>query len=152
MLLLEGEGFNWKEILTDKVVVGLPTWASDSERFAVTVLDGKERAMTIFKTHEASNKGEELFREEWHNGYEETWPDWSPTGEELIFTLYSRNENGRGMKIFIMDAVAGALPKKFDFIPPNTHVRDAQFSRDGKRIAIAAMGREILANAKDLKK
>lgn len=151
LLLLDGEGFKRQEILTDKVVIGLPTWASDSERFAVTILDGKERAMTIFKAEKKSTSNEELFREEWHKGYEETWPDWSPNGKELIFTLYNRNENGRGMEIFIMNATAGALPKKFDVTPPNTHIRDAQFSRDGKRIAFAAMGREILANAKELK-
>jgi Tol biopolymer transport system component len=141
------EPFKRHVLLTNEVVLGHPGWAPDGKRFALSVQDGNDRVLAIFNPEEKSTSREVLWRQEWHKGYEETWPDWSPNGKQIVFTVYNREEDCGSVDIFIMDAIAGAQPVKLDATPPRTYIRDCQWSPDGKRIAFAGIGGDLLARA-----
>lgn len=140
-ILVDVETGRVKQILKNQTCLGVPCWSPDGRRIAGTVLDGEDRILCIFEPQVEPDSRIELWRDHWHEGYEETIPAWSPDGNTIAFT---HNAN-TGVELLLLKPSPGSKPESLAIVPFGISIRDCVWSPDGKRIIFAGIGDELLA-------
>ncbi len=135
-------------VLKDEIVLGLPTWSPQHDKFAVTVKDGGERVLCLFDADADPRSRVELWRSKWNGEYEETCPDWSPDGHTILFTFWDQSTGQ--VRIMKVGAEAGLKATAIDIGVSGVSIRDCAWSSDGQRILFAGMGDELLKTASPL--
>lgn len=132
-------------LLKNEVVLGQPAWSPNGKKIAVTVKDGEDRVLCIFRPEVEPTDRTELWRQPFSQVYDETWPDWSPDGKSIVFTVWDKDVGG----ILIVDLVAepGKNLRKANVAPATEPVRDSCWAADGKRVLFASASRAIHTQA-----